>query len=744
MAQQQWGGKDIGINTNAWSDSIDILHYDLHLDMTQYNSKFLQGHCQVHFHPKQAHITNIKLHLLQFHVDSVWFNQQKVNYHYNDTLLIIPFPTAVPPGKKSTVTVFYQGIPQQDASWGGFYFNDGFAFNLGVGFTSNPHNYGRVWHPCFDNFQEKATYTFHIATPKNRQAHCNGFLLSARTQGEKTTYVWKMEDPIPTYLACVAIADYTTVKRQYIGQYDTIPIELAARVKDTANLLQSFQHLTNCLAAYEYWFGPHRWNKVGYSLVPFRSGAMEHATNIAYPIIAANGTLRRETLMAHELGHSWWGNNITCQTANDMWINEGMASYCEQLFLEYTYGRERYIQAVKKNHHTVLKYAHQREGGYRPIAQVPFKYTYGMHVYDKGAVVMHNMRHYLGDSLFRKGMQHLQEKFQFQTLNSIQYRDELSKITGVNMTAFFDNWVFTGGYPHFSISQYSVQPNDQQYQVHLKINQRLLGRSSYHQHTPVEVSFFGSDWQQQTISFHTNPHADSTITLPFHPTTAILNYAHALNQASIDFQTTLKDIDDILGPLGNTSIRNLSVKRLPDSTLLHIRQHLVAPDSSSLAPSFQSKQNSYWTIAGIFPDSFQATAHIFAPTKEHLLLYRPSPNHDWQQAPLYNRSGKLIMFYIQQGDFAFGQKLTSVIDSSQLSIQAANFKQGQLQIKLYCPKAQKLFIQGLDDEKQALFCKKTKAIKGLQTIHIKAPLNTQHLKINTKKCLQKATYTLPQ
>ena len=86
----------------------------------------------------------------------------------------------------------------------------------------------------------------------------------------------------------------------------------------------------------------------------------------------------------------------------------------------------------------VLLRAHKDEGGYRPITGVPFDYTYGMHVYDKGAVVAHNMRTYLGDSLFRVGLQAVQEQYKFNTLNSVQYRDALSKATGVDMTNFFN------------------------------------------------------------------------------------------------------------------------------------------------------------------------------------------------------------------------------------------------------------------------------------------------------------------
>ena len=108
-------------------------------------------------------------------------------------------------------------------------------------------------------------------------------------------------------------------------------------------------------------------NKVGFSLVPFNGGAMEHATNIAYPISAANGGLGSEGLMSHELAHMWWGDNITCQTDGDMWINEGWASFSVYLFFEEVYGREAYKSAMLDDLVYMLRYGHHFEEGFRAV-----------------------------------------------------------------------------------------------------------------------------------------------------------------------------------------------------------------------------------------------------------------------------------------------------------------------------------------------------------------------------------------
>jgi aminopeptidase N len=222
-------------------------------------------------------------------------------YTYNDTLLTVSLGLLLTVADTSEVTVYYHGIPKQDASgWGGFYFQGNYAYNLGVGFDANPHNYGRVWFPCFDNFVERSTFEFNMITAGGKKAHCNGALISENViSGDTIVRKWVMNDEIPSYLVCVAIADYATVYQSHNGLLGTIPIELVARPSDTTNLKNSFLHLPDAIDIYETGYGPYRWNKIGFSLVPFNSGAMEHATNIAYPLSAANGTLSNETLMAH-------------------------------------------------------------------------------------------------------------------------------------------------------------------------------------------------------------------------------------------------------------------------------------------------------------------------------------------------------------------------------------------------------------------------------------------------------------
>ncbi len=164
---------------------------------------------------------------------------------------------------------------------------------------------------------------------------------------------------------------------------------------------------------------------------------MEHATNIAYPSFAVDGTLVFEDLMAHEFGHHWWGDLVTCETADDMWLNEGWASYSENLFMEAVYGREAYLDAVIFNQIEVMQYAHIQDGAHYPVSGVPFDVTYGRHVYNKGADVAHTLRGYMGDEAFFRCIREYLDAFAFQTANSEQFRDFLGECSGFDLDDFF-------------------------------------------------------------------------------------------------------------------------------------------------------------------------------------------------------------------------------------------------------------------------------------------------------------------
>ncbi len=676
---------------NSISDSIDVLNYNIYLDITDFGNSIIAGNCEVTFTPKVNGIQQLPLDLLQLNIDSI-VSGGILTYTYNDTLLLIDLPASLNTTDTSSVTVYYNGSPQGDpAGWGGWYFQSGYAYNLGVGFGANPHNYGRVWHPCFDNFVERATYTITVLTNNGRTSYCNGYIDNEVTMGDTLIRTWQMDDEIPTYLASVAVSDYTHTEQTYISiTNDTIPMFLTSRSTQQSNMVASFVNLGNSMAAFENAFGPFLWNRVGFCLVPFSSGAMEHATNIAYPAVAANGSLSFETLMAHELSHHWWGDLVTCRTQEDMWINEGMASYCEKIFLEELYGPQAYKDEVRENHRDVLHNAHISDEGYRAISGIPHAFTYGDHSYNKGADVAHTLRSYMGDSLFFAGTTSFLAANPFTDVDAYDFRDHLNGIAGVDVTAFFDNWVFAPGFPHFSVDSFEVNGSGP-YDVTVYVKQKLTAAPNYYTDVPLQVTFKDQNWTEHYEQIiMSGPLATFQFTTPIAPTLVMLDVNEKISDAITGESVTI-DANSSTQNLGHAYI-TIYPQSVTDSVYIRAEHNWTAPDpKTNNANAYNLSPNRYWKIVGLVNSGFHATAKFNFNGRDVangnldnellvdvgngevedsiVLLYRPNTSSDWEEFPYYtlstagpntDKQGSITVDSLWLGEYTFAMRVNNI------------------------------------------------------------------------------------
>lgn len=389
------------IGNNSRSDTFDIINYTIDLDLTDGQNENISAACEVKFTPLISGQNTIRLDLFGLTVDSVKYNQTTTTFNHTDQSLLVDLGAVNNIADTNSVQVYYHGTPLVDGStFGGFDFNGSYWYNLGVAFQYEPHNFGRGWFPCFDNFVERSTFKFNVTTPSFITSYANGNLISSTNPTPTTLLrVWETETDFPTYLASVAAAPYIEITKTFTSITGSqIPVVLACLPADSANLEASFVNLEASFHAFENKFGAYKWEKVGYAVTPV--GAMEHPGNIAYPSNLVNGNLSGETIMAHELAHHWFGNLITCNDAKEMWINEGWAEYLSYFFLEDVYGTERYMTEIRNNHLNMLNTAHTADGGYQILAEMPINITYGRHTYNKGADVIHTMRSYAGDAQF--------------------------------------------------------------------------------------------------------------------------------------------------------------------------------------------------------------------------------------------------------------------------------------------------------------------------------------------------------
>ena len=666
---------------NMRSDTVDILNYNISLNITDFTTNTIAGNTKVKFTPKMNGVTKLHLDFLMLTIDSIEVAGNNLTYSYNDTLLGVNLPTAYNINDTATVQVYYHGTPQGDASgWGGFYFQSGYAYNLGVGFAALPHTYGRVWFPCFDNFVERSSYEFNITTNGGKVAYCNGELAGDVTDGGgNRTRRWVLNEQIPSYLASVTVAAYAQINQTYNGANGAVPIIIAAVPTDTTAVKNSFVNLPVALSTFEDHFGPYMWNRVGYCMVPFNSGAMEHATNISYPKATATGSLTYQTLYAHELSHHWFGDLATCRTAEDMWLNEGWAHYCEFLFSEALYGYGSYMSSVRPNHEDNLHFNTVKEG-LLTLSNIPQTYTYGDHVYNKGADVAHTMRGYMGDSLFFYSVKTYLSQNHYKDVSSTDFMNALTAASGMDMSDFFNDWVFNPGWCHFSIDSTVVVPAGPNYSVTVYVKQKLTQAPNYFNNVPLEVTFKAADFTEQTQSFvMSGANANFTFTVPFNPVFTALNMGEKISHAVAPEYRTLKTN-------GNFTFTNakmtITVQSITDSAFVRVEHNYTAPDAFHTPQPYRLSPNRYWKVDGILPAGFKAKATVnydgrtlgFSgnywldtplniTTEDSLvLMYRANAADDWHLFPYYTQNmqasatdkrGVITIDTLKLGEYAF-------------------------------------------------------------------------------------------
>ena len=162
----------------ARSDSFDISTYELELDVTEYTYQQLSAHARIEMEVLDDNAQDLWFDLVELSVDSVKVNEVAVEFDQTESQLHIALPgDGWQVDSDYQIDVWYQGSPYQDPYWGGFYFVSDYIYNLGIGLTTIPPNFGKVWYPCFDNFVERAAYTYHVTSAGGRRAHCQGTMI---------------------------------------------------------------------------------------------------------------------------------------------------------------------------------------------------------------------------------------------------------------------------------------------------------------------------------------------------------------------------------------------------------------------------------------------------------------------------------------------------------------------------------------------------------------------------------------
>jgi aminopeptidase N len=436
----------------------DTRHYELRVDFDLVN-EIIYGDGTILCYSTNDSLDEILLELKSLTVDTVMVNGVMTTFDYHSDSLFVPLSGPLPEGDSVTVRVVYHGHPVRE-NWGGFWFQNQVTFTLGDGLYVYPPPYNHTWFPNWRHPADKFTMEMWFTVPEGKVAASNSeFIESIPHIPEQTvTWHWRQNEPISSYLYCVAISNYIVLEDSV---YDWIEHYIYPSYLPQAQV--SFANVHLMMEAYEDLFRPYPFTgKFGYAMVG--QGDMEHVGLVAHVYWAVNGGHGYDWLLAHEMSHMWWGDMVTCGTWKDLWLNEGFATYCEALFHEHAYGVESYRNYVQSS----LMSPYFSSGQYYPIYDPLQLWSYT--VYEKGACVMHMLRHVLGDSLFFAGWNEYGERYYFDTAVTEEFQEVMEEISGEDLDWFFEEWIYGPGYPIYEYAWQGV-PSGNDWDVQLWVDQ---------------------------------------------------------------------------------------------------------------------------------------------------------------------------------------------------------------------------------------------------------------------------------
>ncbi len=428
----------------------DLIHYSLNVKVDDKN-KYISGSNTVKYKVLENYsILQIDLQK-PLKITKVTQNGKELGFRKEGNAHFINLEEKQIIGKIYNVTIYYEGNPVESLRppWsGGFTWNKDDQSNSFIA-TSNQGIGASIWWPCKDHMYDEPDEGVLIAitAPKGLIDVSNGRLekIIENSDGTKTFY-WRVINPINNYGINVNIGDYVHFFEKYKGLNGDLDCDYYVLSYNLEKAKKQFKQVPKMLEAFEHWFGPYPFYEDGFKLVQAPYLGMEHQSSVTYGNGFQNGYLGKDLsgsgwglkfdfIIIHESGHEWFANNITNKDVADLWIHEGFTAYSETIYLDYHFGTKagnEYVQGTRKhikNDKPIIGVYHVNKSGSGDM-------------YYKGASMIHTIRQMVDDDeIFRQILIGMNKKFYHQTVTTQQIENYISKMTNIDLSLFFDQYL---------------------------------------------------------------------------------------------------------------------------------------------------------------------------------------------------------------------------------------------------------------------------------------------------------------
>lgn len=448
---------------NSKMNYYDIKHLQLDISVMP-KSTYIIANCNYTILINQALDTFAIEFKQAMQLDSVLLNHTKTIFSQANDHIYIPLQPTAAAGTLIDLSFYYKG----NVAAGFFAGTDA----NGLDFTASLSEafQAREWFPAKQLLNDKIDSTdIWIITGMDYQAGSNGLLKAVITlPGNKRQFKWSCRYPLNYYMPSVAVGnylEYNVYAKPAAIAPDSILVQnllynntayfnqVKPQLDKTPRFIEKFSELFGIYPFYKEKYG-HSQADIG--------GGMEHATMT---------TLKNfdEQLVAHELAHQWFGDNVTCASWKDIWLNESFATYSQYLAIENLPNlfTTTAAQVMTGFHKSALSDSSgsvyvPASGEYNESRIFNYKLSYA-----KGAVALHNLRFEMqNDSLFFKILQTYQRQFANSFATTANFKEVAEQVSGKSLTDFFNQKIYGEGYP-----VYNVTYNKQADTLILQVNQ---------------------------------------------------------------------------------------------------------------------------------------------------------------------------------------------------------------------------------------------------------------------------------
>ncbi|WP_369049060.1 M1 family aminopeptidase [Tenacibaculum sp. UWU-22] len=464
----------------------DLIHTKLKVSF-DFDKKELYGEewltAKPHFYPTSTITLDAKAMLIH----SVQVNNKAVHYEYDKKKLVIDLPKKYTRDEEYTLYIKYTAQPEKVKQKGsaaiteakGLYFIDGDKANGKSPqiWTQGETEASSCWFPTIDSPNQKTSQEIYITVPDIYVTLSNGKLenQTKNNDGTRTDY-WNFTKKHAPYLFFMGVGNYKIVK----DHYKNIPVNYYVEAPYAPYAKEIFGDTPEILAFYSKITGvDYPWSKydqiVGRNYV---SGAMENTTAVIHGESAYQkpGQLidenRQENTIAHEAFHHWFGDLVTTESWSNLTLNESFANYSEYLWREHKYGKD------DADAHLLEETQGYKRGQNFDKNLVRFNYAdkedvFDAVTYNKGGVILHMLRNYLGDEAFFAGLHKYLVDNQYKSAEVPQLRIALEEVSGKDLNWFFNEWYYGSGHPKIEIS-YDYNTLEKKVTVNIKQTQNQL------------------------------------------------------------------------------------------------------------------------------------------------------------------------------------------------------------------------------------------------------------------------------